>query len=134
MIYWKGKNRWWSECYICRILAGIAFMAFKNSSISGISNNKGAVSQSQEKADLELVEHKTMNINYFNYVTGTIKNNTKKTFEYVQVQIDIYNNDMLTGTTMASTNNLKPGEKWNFSAPVLEQGVYKYKFASITGY
>lgn len=109
-------------------IAGIAFMVLKNS-----SPTTGSVSQSLEKPDLELIEHRTVNINFFHYVTGTIRNNTKKTYDYVQVQVAIYNNEILMGTSMASAKNLKPGDKWDFQVPVLEQGAYQYKFTNITG-
>ena len=108
------------------VIAGIAFKVLKNST--------APVSQSSAKTDLELIEHRAININFFNYVTGTIRNNTQNTFENVQVQIAIYSNDVLMGTTTASAKNLKPGGKWNFEAPVLEQGAYRYKFVSITGW
>ena len=87
------------------------------------------------KADLELVYHQPLNINFFKYVAGTIRNNTNRTYEYVQVKIDVYaNKGELMGTTSASTVNLKPGAEWEFQAPILEQGEFSYKFTSITGY
>ena len=111
------------------VVAGIAYKALRKP-----SNNTAPVMQSTERPELELIEHRPININYFNYVTGTIRNNTQNTFENVQVQIAIYGNDVLMGTTVASAKNLRPGGKWNFEAPVLEQGAYKYKFVSITGW
>ena len=87
------------------------------------------------KADLELVYHQPLNINFFKYVAGTIRNNTNRTYEYVQVQINVYaNKGELMGATSASTVNLKPGAEWEFQAPILEQGEFSYKFTSITGY
>ena len=87
------------------------------------------------KADLELIYHQPLNINFFKYVAGTIRNNTNKTYEHVQVQISVFaNQGELMGNTSASTVNLKPGECWEFQAPILEQGEFSYKFTSITGY
>ena len=111
------------------VVAGIAYKALRKS-----SHNTAPVSQGAAKTDLELIAHRAVNINFFNYVTGTIRNNTQNTFENVQVQIAVYSNDTFMGTTTASAKNLKPGGKWDFEAPVLEQGEYKYKFVSITGW
>ena len=87
------------------------------------------------KADLELIYHQPLNINFFKYVAGTIRNNTNRTYEHVQVQISVYaNKGELMGTTSASTANLKPGAEWEFQAPILEQGEFSYKFTSISGY
>ena len=87
------------------------------------------------KADLELIYHQPLNINFFKYVAGTIRNNTNKTYEQVRVQINVYaNKGELMGNTSASTVNLKPGECWEFQAPILEQGEFSYKFTGITGY
>ena len=111
------------------VIAGIAYKTLRKS-----SENTAYVSHGSSKPDLEIIEHKAININYFNYVTGTIRNNTKKTYENVQVQIEIYCNAVLMGTTIASAKNLKPGGKWEFEAPVLEQGAYQYKFKRVMGY
>ncbi len=122
------------EAGILLIIAGIAYWGIKSFLISQSSNNAGSDLSNAAKADLELLEHKTRNINYFHYVTGTIRNNTNKTYEHVEVQVNIYNKEVLMGTTAARGTNLKPGETWSFEAPVLEQGAYQYKFTNITGY
>lgn len=122
------------EAGILLIIAGIAYWSIKSFLISQSSHSAGSILPNAVKADLELLEHKTRNINYFHFVTGTIRNNTNKTYEHVEVQVSIYNNDVLMGTTAAKGSNLEPGETWSFEAPVLEQGAYQYKFTSITGY
>jgi hypothetical protein len=99
------------------------------------SQIKSAGALQPPKADLELLYHQPLNINFFKYVAGTIRNNTNRTYEHVQVQISVFaNKGELMGNTSASTINLKPGECWEFQAPILEQGEFSYKFTSITGY
>ena len=84
--------------------------------------------------DLELLEHQPININFFKYIRGTIRNNTNTGFNQVQVTVNIFSNKTdLMGSSSASVMNLGPGEKWEFQIPVLEQGEFSYQFVSITG-
>ena len=84
--------------------------------------------------DLELLEHQPININFFKYIQGTIRNNTNTGFNQVQVTVNIFSNKTdLMGSSSASVMNLGPGEKWEFQIPVLEQGEFSYQFVSITG-
>lgn len=115
------------------IILTIAYILYKKYVALRRSKQKKFSSANPQKPDLEIIEHKAININYFNYIIGIIKNNSSKTYEYVEVKIGIYSDHELMGTTMASANGLKPGEKWSFQAPVLEQGEYKYKFISVSG-
>ena len=84
--------------------------------------------------DLELLEHQPININFFKYIQGTIRNNTNISFNHVQVTVNIFANKTdLMGSSSACVTNLGPGEKWEFQIPVLEQGEFSYQFDSITG-
>ena len=84
--------------------------------------------------DLELLEHQPININFFKYIQGTIRNNTNTGFNQVQVTVNIFSNKTdLMGSSSASVMNLGPGEKWEFQIPVLEQGEFSYQFVSIIG-
>lgn len=121
------------KAVIIFILFIVAFILYKKHIISRTSKQERLFSGNSKKTDLEIVEHKAININYFNYITGIVKNNSNKTYEYVEVKIGIYNGHVLMGTTMASTQGMKAGDIWSFQAPVLEQGEYKYKFISISG-
>lgn len=111
------------------IFVGVkAFFLFFDAAGQGRKGEQGLAA-----AELELIEHEVINLNFFNYVKGTIRNNTDKPFKLVQVQLDIYSHETLMGTTTASTNRLQPGSQWTFQVPVLEQGAFQYKFAKISG-
>ena len=89
----------------------------------------------EEKPDLELLESKKMNKDSLKYVVGKIKNNSNKQYSYVQVEINLYdNNDNQVGSTLANVNNLEPGGTWKFEALIFEEKATKYKIKEITGY
>lgn len=91
-------------------------------------------SEEEELPDLEVLEHSMTNDGYWDHVVGKIKNNTDKTYTYVQVEINLYNGDTLVGSTLANVNNLGPGAVWEFDAIVLEEaGSYtRYVIEDIT--
>lgn len=102
----------------------------------GASTSSGALVGESKNKDLELLEH-TSEIGEFGnlFITGTVKNNTKKQYTYVQVEINLYDDDdAQVGSTMANTNNLEPGGKWKFKAVVIEENVKSYKIKDITGF
>lgn len=90
----------------------------------------------QKKPNLEVVDHKPESGEYgTRYVTGTIKNNTNKTYSYVQVQINLYDKDgAQVGSTMDNTTNLEPGGVWKFKALILDDDATKYKIVEVTGF
>lgn len=97
-------------------------------------NQSRAGSCCPNNVDLELLVHQPTNINFFKYISGTIRNNTNRSFSNVEVKIDIFaNNTEFMGSTVVNTINLGPRECWDFQAPVLEQGEFSYRFVSITG-
>jgi cytoskeletal protein RodZ len=88
-----------------------------------------------KKPDLELLDHKSTSDQFSSYIEGTIKNNTKKEYGYVQVEINLYDKDgAQVGSTFANTTNLEPGGTWKFKAIVLEENVASYKIKDITGF
>ncbi len=98
------------------------------------ANKKIVDARKTSLPDLELLEHQPININFFKYIQGTIRNNTNTCFNRVEVKADIFaNKTELMGSSSACTLNLGPGEKWEFQIPVLEQGEFSYQFVSITG-
>lgn len=84
---------------------------------------------------LVLVEHSTMVDSYVRYIVGTVKNNSKKTYSYVQIQFNLYDaSGAQVGSTMANVNNLEPGGLWKFKALILEDATASYKLLDITGW
>lgn len=92
------------------------------------------------KPDLELLSHHLESEEYADYIVGDIRNNSRKTYKYVQVEINIYNGSgVQIGSTLANVNNLEPGVIWRFRAMVLVNGDYGkyslgYKIANIVGF
>lgn len=72
--------------------------------------------------------------NYDN-ITGTIKNLSPEPYSYVEVDINLYDdNGNQVESTLANTNNLEGNGTWNFSAPVLyPDKSSKLKIISIKG-
>lgn len=96
------------------------------------SENRGGDATNTPPPDLEILEHQPININFFKYIQGTIRNNTNTSFNQVQVTVNIFANKTdLMGSSSACVTNLGPGEKWEFQIPVLEQGEFSYQFVSI---
>lgn len=85
---------------------------------------------------LELVESSSERGEYGNlYITGTVKNNTNKTYSYAQVTFNLYDDSgAQVGSTMANTNNLEAGGIWKFKAVVIEENVIKFKFTGIEAF
>lgn len=87
------------------------------------------------REDLEVLNVKGINEDYVSYASGTIRNNTDRTYDYVQVEINIYDlHGNQTGSTMANCNNLEPHRKWKFKAVVLERGRYTFEVKNVTGF
>lgn len=90
--------------------------------------------ESKAKAKLEVLSYDSVSEKYTRYVVGEIKNNTDKSYSYVQVSINLYNDDVLVGSTLANVNNLGPGEVWSFKAPILYDNCNKFKIEEVTGF
>lgn len=90
------------------------------------------VQQEVNKPELELIDHGSEN----GYIIGKIKNNTGKTYSYVQVEINLYDgNGNQVDSTISNVLNLEPYKTWSFSAVVLDQSkVKKYQVVNIEGY
>ena len=88
------------------------------------------------KPDLELLEAKVESDGYGNrYIVGTIQNNSNKTYKYVQVNFNLYDDsEAQVGTAMDNTNNLEAGGTWKYKAIVLEESATKYKFKGIDAF
>lgn len=114
----------------------------KNNAINESQNkeNKKQEKEKQEKEkeekkeDLELLSYDSISDNYIRYAVGEIKNNTDKTYSYVQVEINLYSGDSLVGSTLDNVNNLEPGDTWKFKAPILEEDCDSFKIVDITGF
>jgi len=87
------------------------------------------------KPELELLEINSKSDEYSKYAVGKIKNNSKKEYSYVQVEINLYNKSgELIGSTLSNINNLAPGETWSFKAIILEDEATKFSVKDINGW
>ena len=68
------------------------------------------------------------------YIVGKVKNNTNKTYSYVQVSINLYKGESQAGSTLANVNNLEPGGTWEFKALVTNNDITGYKIVEVTGF
>ena len=51
--------------------------------------------QQEKKENLEVLEHSVVHDGYLSYIVGKVKNNTNKTYSYVQVSINLYKGCLL---------------------------------------
>lgn len=107
-----------------------------SSLISETSNNESSVLEESAApvSDLELIDYTSESDGYANYVVGHIRNNTDKTYSYVQVDINLYSGDTQVGSTLDNVNNLAPGATWEFKAVVLENNADKFEIVNISGF
>ncbi len=64
--------------------------------------------------DLEIVEASTEQDRIATYITGTIRNNSQKTYNNVRLNINLYQNNTLVDSTFAMTFTLKPNDTQEF--------------------
>lgn len=94
----------------------------------------GKFSNEPEKPNLEVLEFEVTSDDFMRYGVGRIKNNTDKTYSYVQVSINMYKGDALVGSTLDNVNNLGPGEVWEFKALILSDEANYFKVYEVTGF
>jgi len=85
---------------------------------------------------LSLVDFKWERGEYdIRYLTGIVENKSNKTYSYVQVEFNLYDeNDFQVGSTLDNINNFEPNGKWKFKAVVFEAEARKARLKGITGF
>ena len=140
----KQPSRWkiFGIFFAAFIVLGIIVPKPENTS-KNVEQNISSTQQKSEpqkqkeekKADLEVLETSTSNEGYVRYVVGSVKNNTKKTYGYVQVTINLYDDSgAQVGSTLANVNNLEPNGTWKFKAPIMDDNATKFKVKEVTGF
>lgn len=87
------------------------------------------------KEPLELLDIEWWKEPFARYIVGNIRNNSNRTYSYVQVEINLFDkNNVQVGSTLANVNNLAPGITWRFKAIVLQSEAETAKVANITGF
>lgn len=115
--------------FICVLSAVIA-----NSEPTTNVADSGETEQTQTIPDLELIDYSDESDGLLRYVVGHIKNNTNRTYSYVQISINLYNDGTQVGSTLANVNNLEAGSTWEFKALITEDSATEYKIADISGW
>ena len=104
----------------------------------GDTNNTIPTStQIEQKEKFTLVSHKkTTDSLGTTWIEGEIKNNTDKSYSYVQVTFNLYDKDgNQLGTAMTNINNLEPNATWKYKAiGLVTEKVESYKLVEITGW
>lgn len=90
-----------------------------------------------KKADLELLSSDgtfDTSINTI-HITGSVKNNSKRTYSYVQIQFVLYDESgSQVGTALANTNGLESGNTWKYDALGMADNVSTFKAIDLSGY
>ena len=87
-----------------------------------------------DREDLELIESKGIKKESLTEVVGRIRNNTKRTYSYVQVTFRLYDSQGdQVGSAMANVNGLEPGGTWKFKAVCFCRGE-RFRLNEITGF
>jgi hypothetical protein len=69
------------------------------------------------------------------HIEGKVRNNTAKTYSYVQITFDVYNNvDDKAGNAVANVAGLAPGQTWAFDAISFAKGADRFTLRNVTGF
>lgn len=119
------------------IIIGIGAIAGggENSVPTSTSNNSTSNNSTKEKFTLVSDERTTDSLGT-TYIKGEIKNNTDKSYSYVQVTFNLYDADgAQLGTAVDNINNLEPNATWKYKAlGLITEKVSSYKLVEITGW
>lgn len=116
------------------IIVFFSFAAIVNNEPTTGITASGQTGENQTVPNLELLDHSTESDGMLRYVVGHIRNNTDKTYSYVQISINLYNDGTQVGSTLANVNNLEAGGTWEFKALITEESTSEYKIAEISGW
>jgi len=119
---------------IIRVLLGV-FIAIIG--IGAIASGGGATPTNSEQEKFTLIsDTKTVDSIGTTWIEGEIKNNTDKTYSYVEVTFNLYDsNGAQLGTAIDNINNLEPNATWKYKAMgLVTEKVATYKLVEITGW
>jgi hypothetical protein len=92
-------------------------------------------SQEPQKPDLELLTKSGEYDDYSFKITGKIRNNTSKTYRYVQVMFKLFDSEgNQIGTALANIAGLDPNTTWKYEAFAAKPAARTYRLDGITGY
>ena len=123
-----------------RIILGIIIVIIAIGVIAGSGNNStnnstgNTTTVATEK--FTLVSSEMTSDSYGTYVEGTIKNNTDKSYSYVQVTFNLFDSEgNQLGTAIDNINNFQPNSTWKYKAVGLTtEKAARCEFVEITGW
>lgn len=124
-------KKWWFWVIVVIFIGGIAGGAGS----SETNGNTPVSTQIQEKFTL-VSDTRTTDSLGTTYIEGEIKNNTDKSYSYVQVTFNLYDaSGAQLGTAVDNINNLEPNATWKYKAiGLVTEKVDSYKLVEITGW
>jgi hypothetical protein len=106
-----------------------------NPSTTEQRTNASTTDARRQTSDFSVSDLKWKRGEYLLAITGTVTNNTTRSYGYVQVEINLYDKGgALVGSTLANANNLAPNAQWKFSAPILVESAATFKVEKVTGF
>jgi hypothetical protein len=109
--------------FLILIIAGCE--AFKEGFMEGFCPECGYVSL-EIVGGIKSIKIEKSNGSY--YITGLVKNKSYKTYSYVKITFNLYDEDgNLIGNATDTISNLKPNETWKFKALILVDDISKIK-------
>jgi len=121
-----------------RIVLGLLVVIIGLSALTGNNETNTNGSKKEKFTVIEGTEKGYADeMNMFYYIEGTVKNNTDKTYDYLQVTYNVYDkDDNNLGTCLANNNNIEANGTWKFKAVCsgTAEDITNYKLAEITGW
>ncbi len=114
-----------------RVILGIVVIII---GICAMASNSSTPTSSQAEKFTLLSDTKITDSIGTTYIEGEIKNNTDKTYSYVQVTFNLYDaSGAQLGTAVDNINNLEPNATWKYKAiGLVTEKVASYKLVEIT--
>lgn len=124
-----------------RIILAFVILSVSGAIISAITGEdlqEEAQKQQQEKYSfIEEPKLEEEGNEYYKtqYIVGTLKNNTNKKTNYVQIVFNLYDKDNnVVGSAFANINHIEADGTWKFKAMILEDEFDSFKFESVSGF
>lgn len=101
------------------------------------NGNTDAPADEQKQSNIEYIQEPAFVTGEYDvrYVSGKIKNNTGRDYDYCQIVIALYDADgNLLGTTLDNTNSFKKDVTWLFNAIVTYENAVSFEVDSVDYY
>lgn len=92
-----------------------------------------SVEEAQTEYGLEISELEKTNDEYYEYITGTIINNSDREYSSIYVDIQLFDTDgNVIDSTIDSIEKFKPGQTWSFKTEYYNKYAVDFKISGIT--